>query len=74
MEFQIDSDDCKKVQLKSVSDELVVILIQKESELVISNGMFKVLKKYSNDLSNALLQICLKQETVNCNVDLRRNL
>ena len=35
--------------------------------------MFKVLRKYSNNLSNALLQICLKQETINCNIDLGGN-
>ena len=60
MEHQIDADDYKKVEVKSVSDEFVVVLIQKESELVISNCMFKVLRKYSNDSYNALLQICLK--------------
>ena len=73
MEYQIDNENEKRLEVKSVGDELVLIFIHKEGEICLTSEMYRLLKEHSDDLSKALMKVCTKKEGVHCNVDLGQN-
>ena len=73
MEYPIDEEEGKTLEVKSIGDELVLIFIHKEGEICLSSEMFTNLKKHTDDLSQALLKVCTKKDGVHCNVDLGKN-
>ena len=74
MEYQIDAEDGKILEVKSFGEELALIFIHKEGEICLSLEMYQILKKHADDLSQALLKVCTKDEDVHCNIDLGKNI
>ena len=74
MEYQIDAEDGKILEVKSFGEELALVFIHKEGEICLSSEMYQILKKHADDLSQALLKVCTKDEDVHCNVDLGKNI
>ena len=74
MEYHIDVEDGKKLEVMKVEDELVLIFIHKEGEICLSGKMYQALKKHSSELTQALLKVCAKADDVHCNVDLGKNI
>ena len=74
MEYHIDQEEQKKVQVQTVDNELVLILSHNDVEIFLSAKMYNDLKNHADKLSQALVKICLCQEEVNCNVDLGNDL
>ena len=74
MEYQIDVEDGKILEVKSFREELALIFIHKDGEICLSSKMYQILKRHSDELSQALLKVCIKEEDVHCNVDLGRNI
>ena len=74
MEYQIDVEDGKTLEVKSFGEDLSLIFIHKDGEICLSSRMYKVLKQHSDALSQALLKVCAKEDNVHCNVDLGRNI
>ena len=73
MEYHIDVDDGKRLEVKSASDELFLIFIHKDGEICLMSEMYQALKAHADKLSQALLKVCAKAGGVNCNVDLGQN-
>ena len=73
MEYQIDVEDGKMLEVKSFGEDLSLIFIYKDGEICLSSRMYKVLKQHLDELSQALLKVCEKEDNVHCNVDLGRN-
>ena len=74
MEYQIDAEDGKILEVKSFGEELALIFIHKDGEICLSSEMYRVLKQHADELSQALLKVCTKADDVHCNVDLGRNI
>ena len=74
MEYQIDEEDQKKVQVQTVDSELVVILSNADVEIFMSSTMYNDLKNHADELSQALVRICLCKDDVDCNVSLGNDL
>ena len=74
MEYQIDVEDGKTLEVKSFGEDLSLIFIHKDGEICLSSRMYKVLKQHSDALSQALLKVCAKEDDVHCNADLGRNI
>ena len=70
MEYQIDVEDKKKVQVQTIGNELVLILTQEDIEIFISSKVYNDLKKHADKLSQALVRIWLCQDDTNCSVQL----
>ena len=70
MEYEIDADDQKKVQVQSIDEELVLILSQGDTDIFMSREMYCNLKKHTDRLSQALVRICLCQDDVDYSVTL----
>ena len=64
MEYQIDPEDDKKVQVQTVDNELVLIISQGECEIFMEAEMYDELKKHLDELSLALVRICLNKSQV----------
>ena len=73
MEYQIDEEDQKKVQVQTVV-QLVVILSNADVEIFMSSTMYNDLKNHADELSQALVRICLCKDDVDCNVSLGNDL
>ena len=74
MEYQIDGEDGKMLEVKSFGEELALIFIHKDGEICLSSEMYQLLKRHADDLSQALLKVCTKTDDVHCNVDLGKNI
>ena len=74
MEYQIDEEDQKKVQVQTVDNELVVILSHDGVEIFMSSTMYNDLKNHADELSQALVRICLYKDDLDCNVPLGNDL
>ena len=70
MEYEIDADDQKRVQVQSIDEELVLILSQGDTDIFMSCEMYCNLKKHTDRLSQALVRICLCQDDVDYSVPL----
>ena len=70
MEYLIDTEDVKKVQVQMIDNEPVLILMQDDIEIFISSEMYNTLKNFTDELSQALVRICLCKDDVDCNVAL----
>ena len=57
MEYQIDPEDDKRVQVQTVDNELVLIISQGDCEIFMEAEMYDELKKHLDELS--LVRICL---------------
>ena len=73
MEYCIDLDDGKKLEVKSIDKELFLIFIHKDGEICLTFPMYEALKIHVDKLSQALLKVCSKMDGVNCNIDLGQN-
>ena len=72
MEYQIDEEDQKKVQVQTVDNDLVLILSHDDVEIY--SRMYNDLKNHTDQLSQALVKTCLCQDDVDCNVSLGNDL
>ena len=54
MEYQIDVEDGKILEVKSFREELALIFIHKDGEICLSSKMYQILKRHSDELSQAL--------------------
>ena len=70
MEYQIDSEDDKKVQVQTVDNELVLITSQGDCKIFMEAEMYDELKNHLDELSLALVRICLNKSQVDCMVAL----
>ena len=73
MEYAIDVEDGKHLEVKTVDGELILIFVHKEGEICLTSQMYAVLKKHSDDLSQALLKVCTKVKDIHCNINLGQN-
>ena len=70
MEYQIDPEDDKKVQVQTVDNELVLIISQGDCKIFMEAEMYDELKKHLDELSLALVRICLNKSQVDYTVPL----
>ena len=62
------------MQVQTVDNELVVILSHGDIKIFMSSTMYNDLKNHADELSQALVRICLCKDDVDCNVSLGNDL
>ena len=55
MEYLIDTEDVKKVQVQMIDNEPVLILMQDDIEIFISSEMYNTLKNFTDELSQGII-------------------
>ena len=58
------------MELKSVGDFHCLIFVHKEGDIVLAWEMYEKLKNCAQSVTETLLKICMKQSTVDCNVNI----